>query len=118
MPAAAADSGRLLKQLPERENPIETEKRGEESAAASDRRRWELEAEAADLKLRVDESLARERRLVDRVLVSEAALESMKRADRELRGRLESYAAFHRDLERSLVWRAIQFVRRLAGRAW
>lgn len=105
------------RQLPERENPIETKERGEDEGA-SDRRRWELEAEAADLKLRVDESLARERRLVDRVLVSEAALESMKRADRELRGRLESYAAFHRDLERSLVWRAIQFVRRLAGRAW
>ncbi|MDQ5871089.1 MAG: hypothetical protein M3547_02650 [Acidobacteriota bacterium] len=71
-----------------------------------------------DLKFRLAESLARERRIVDRLLVTEAALESMKRADQELRGRLDRYAAFHRDLERSLVWRAIQFVRRLAGRAW
>jgi hypothetical protein len=42
----------------------------------------------------------------------------MKRSDLELRARLDRYSRFHRDLERSFVWRAIQFLRRLVGRAW
>lgn len=78
----------------------------------------ELEANAADLDLRLAESLARERRLVDRLVGADAELADMKRADFELRGRLDRYAAFHRDLQRSAAWRAIQFVRRLLGRAW
>jgi hypothetical protein len=71
-----------------------------------------------DLKLQVAESLARERRIRDRLLGAETALEEMKRADQDLRGRLDRYATFHRDLERSFVWRVIQSLRRLVGRAW
>jgi hypothetical protein len=78
----------------------------------------ELQAEAAELKLRLDENLARERRIVDRLLGSEAALVEMKRSDVELRARLDRYSQFHRDLERSFAWRAIQLLRRLVGRAW
>lgn len=71
-----------------------------------------------DLKFQVAESLARERRIVDRLLGAETALEEMKRANQDLRGRLDRYAIFHRDLERSFVWRVIQSLRRLVGRAW
>lgn len=82
------------------------------------RRSGELEAEASDLQLRLEENLARERRIVDRLLGTEAALAEMKRAELELRARLDRYSQFHRDLERSFVWRAIQFLRRLVGRSW
>ena len=78
----------------------------------------ELESEAADLRLRLSENIARERRIVDRLLGSETALAEMKRSDLELRARLDRYAQFHRDLERSFAWRAIQLLRRLVGRAW
>jgi hypothetical protein len=100
----------------ERGRSIASENLDEESRRA--RRAGELEAEAADLKLRLGENLARERRIVDRLLGTEAALAEMKRGDLELRARLDRYSQFHRDLERSLVWRAIQFLRRLVGRSW
>jgi hypothetical protein len=66
----------------------------------------------------VSESAERERRLVERLLRTEAALEEMKRSDGEQRARLERYARFHGDLERSLAWRTLQFFRRLIGREW
>jgi hypothetical protein len=100
----------------ERGHSIVSENLDEESRRA--RRFGELEAEAAELRLRLGENLARERRIVDRLLGTEAALAEMKRGDLELRARLDRYSRFHRDLERSFVWRAIQFLRRLVGRAW
>ncbi len=81
-------------------------------------REGEAEAEAADLRLRVQESLARERRLIERVLDAEERLNDALRNEHELRDQTERYATFHRAVERSTPWRLIQAVRKLLGREW
>ncbi|MBC8646790.1 MAG: hypothetical protein H7X85_06475 [Thermoanaerobaculia bacterium] len=73
---------------------------------------------AADMRLRVEESLARERRLVERTLEAEEKLEDTLRTEHELRQQIEKYATFHRAVERSGAWRLIQTLRRLLGREW
>jgi hypothetical protein len=76
------------------------------------------EAELADAKLRLKESLGRERALVERALKAEERLEDTLRNEHDLREQIARYAEFHRAVEHSLPWRAIQFLRGLAGRAW
>jgi hypothetical protein len=82
------------------------------------RRLGEVEAEVLDLTLKVQESLTRERRLLETVTELQEALEHNRRTEYELRGQIDRYAAFHRDLDRSWSWRALQFLRRLVGRRW
>jgi hypothetical protein len=82
------------------------------------KREGEAEAEAADLRLRVQESLARERRLIDRTLEAEEKLEDALHTEHELRQQIEKYATFHRAVERSAAWRVIQKLRGLLGREW
>ena len=76
------------------------------------------EARAADLKLRLEESLEREKRLVERALEAEEKLGDALQMEHELRESIGKYAAFHRALDRSLPWRALQGLRRLLGRDW
>jgi hypothetical protein len=76
------------------------------------------EAEAADLKLRLQESLEREKALIERALKAEERLEDTLRNEHDLREQIARYAEFHRAVTRSKPWRVIQFVRRLMGRAW
>lgn len=78
----------------------------------------ELEAERVDLRLRLKESLERERRLTELLREAEETLEDVPKTEHELRTQLENYAAFNRAVERSVAWRVIQFLRRLAGREW
>ncbi|MFN2387509.1 MAG: hypothetical protein ABR576_14715 [Thermoanaerobaculia bacterium] len=82
------------------------------------RRAGMAEARAADLKLRLDESLEREKRLVERAIEAEVKLEDALHMEHELRESLGRYTAFHRALGRSLPWRALQAFRRLLGRDW
>jgi predicted O-linked N-acetylglucosamine transferase (SPINDLY family) len=82
------------------------------------KRQGEAEAEAADLKLRVQESLARERRLIERTLEAEEKLEDALHTEHELRQQIQKYATFHRAVERSAAWRVIQKLRGLLGREW
>jgi hypothetical protein len=82
------------------------------------RRAGVAEARAADLKLRLEESLEREKRLVERALEAEEKLGDALQTEHELRESMGRYAAFHRALGRSLPWRALQGVRRLLGRDW
>lgn len=82
------------------------------------RRTGIAEARAADLKLRLEESLEREKRLVQRALDAEEKLDDALHVEHELRESIGRYAAFHRALGRSLPWRALQTLRRLLGREW
>ena len=86
--------------------------------AAAARRAGIAEARAADLKLRLEESLEREKLLVERALEAEEKLEDALQAEHDLRESIGKYAAFHRALDRSLPWRALQGLRRLLGRDW
>jgi hypothetical protein len=76
------------------------------------------EAEAADLKLRVKESLEREKRLFARATRAEQRLEEALRNEHELRTQIERLTNFHRAVERSAPWRLIQLARGLLGRRW
>jgi hypothetical protein len=78
----------------------------------------EIEAEIADLKLRLRESQEREKRLVERVFLAEERLEDALSTEHELRIQIHRYAEFNRDVKRSRPWRMIQFLRRLVGREW
>lgn len=82
------------------------------------RRFGATEAEAADLRLQLKESLQREKRLLERALQAEEGLEDALRNEHDLREQIERYAQYHRAVERSRPWRALQFLRRLAGREW
>ena len=75
-------------------------------------------AEAADLRLRLEESLERERRLIERTLEAEENWNEALADEHELRTQIAAYTAFHRAVERSGAWRLIQFVRSLFGRRW
>jgi FkbM family methyltransferase len=83
-----------------------------------DRSVTELETEVADLRVRVEEGLARESRLGEAALQLQHTIERAAAAERALRSEIERYAAYHRALERSAGWRIVQFLRRLAGREW
>lgn len=85
---------------------------------AAARRQGEAEAEVLDLTLRLKESLTRERRLLESLEEMREALEFVGQTERELRIQIERYATYHRAVERSFAWRAVQFLRRLVGRAW
>jgi hypothetical protein len=85
---------------------------------AEPRRAGVIEAEAADLRLAVKEGLEREKRLLERALRAEEALEDAERNDHDLRDQIELFAQYNRAVEQSLPWRAIQFLRRLVGRKW
>jgi chromosome segregation ATPase len=76
------------------------------------------EAEAADLRLRLKESLERERRLSELLRQAEEELSDVPRNEQELRQQIEEYAAFHRAVEHSFPWRILQLLRRLVGREW
>jgi hypothetical protein len=85
---------------------------------AAARRQGEAEAEVLDLKLRLKESLTRERRLLETLEEMREALDFVGQTERELRVQIERYATYHRAVERSFAWRTVQFLRRLVGRAW
>ena len=76
------------------------------------------EAEAADLRLRLKESLERERRLTELLRQAEEELSDVPRTEFELRHQIDNYAAFHHAVEKSLPWRVLQLLRRLVGREW
>ena len=82
------------------------------------RRTGTAEGRAADLTLRLEESLEREKRLVQRALEAEEKLDDALHVEHELRESIGRYAAFHRALGRSFPWRALQTFRRLLGRDW
>jgi hypothetical protein len=78
----------------------------------------EAQAELADLRLRLQESLAREQALLQRTLEAEEHLEDALGTEHDLRSQIERYARFHRDISHSRAWRMIQRVRRVFGREW
>lgn len=88
-----------------------------ESGTAAERL-GRTEAEAADLRLRLKESLERERRLSELLRQAEEELSDVPRNEHELRKQIDNYAAFNRAVERSFPWRILQLLRRLAGREW
>lgn len=77
-----------------------------------------IEAELADMRLRLKESQEREKRLVDRVFLAEERLDDALSTEHELRIQIHRYAEFNRAVQRSRPWRIIQFLRRLVGREW
>ena len=81
-------------------------------------RAGEIEAELFDLKLKVQESQEREKRLAERTSVAEERLEDALSKEHDLRIQIHRYAEFNRALKKSRPWRMIQFLRRLAGREW
>lgn len=91
---------------------------GQAEPAAQARRLGEAEAEVAHLRLAVEESLARERRLIERALGAEQALDDALTVEHDLREQIGRYAQFHDAIRRSRPWRAIQFFRRFVGREW
>lgn len=90
----------------------------EDDPLAEAKRLGEVEAELADLRLRLKESLARERRLLETTIEFQEALEQTGRVEYDLRLQIERYAAYHRAVERSSAWRLVQFLRSLVGRKW
>lgn len=90
----------------------------EPPSLAEARRLGEAEAEIVDLTLKLEENLARERRLLETIMELQEGVEHLRRTESELRAQLERYATFHRDLERSWGWRILQSVRQLVGRRW
>jgi hypothetical protein len=81
-------------------------------------RAGEIEAEIADLRLRLSESQEREKRLVERVFTAEELLGDALSTEHELRIQIQRYAEFNRAVQKSRPWRMIQFLRRLVGREW
>jgi hypothetical protein len=78
----------------------------------------DMDAQLADLKLRVQESLEREQRLIDRAFEAEERLADELSTEHELRTQIARYAGFYNALQRSKPWKVIQFFRRLLGREW
>lgn len=76
------------------------------------------EAEAADLKLRLEETIAREQRLLEWAQAMQENIEDAERNEHDLREQIERFARFHQDVERSFPWRMAQRIRRLLGREW
>jgi acetyl-CoA carboxylase carboxyltransferase component len=81
-------------------------------------RAGEIEAEVADLRLRLKESQEREKRLVERVFTAEELLDDALSTEHDLRTQIHRYSEFNRAVEKSRPWRMIQFLRRLVGREW
>ena len=90
----------------------------EDTRTGTAARAGEIEAEIADLKLRLKESQEREKRLVERVFEAEERLDDALSTEHELRIQIQRYAEFNRAVQRSRPWRMIQFLRRLVGREW
>ena len=76
------------------------------------------EADVVDLRLKVRESLDREKRLLERTRRAEEGLEDALRNEHDLRDQIERLTQFHRAVEHSAPWRVIQFLRSLVGRKW
>lgn len=98
------------------------------------------EAEAAELRLLLEESLAREQRWMEKALRAEKAIEEVRLSEQQsslwralnLEEELETtragrahaeaerqrLSAYHRAVERSKGWRLIQFFRGLFGKRW
>jgi hypothetical protein len=100
---------------PRRPSPIENRVENDPGAPA---RQGAAEAEAADLRLRLQESHGRERLLRERALRAEERLEDALRNEHDLRGQIDRFSEFHRAVVRSAPWRVIQFLRGLVGRKW
>ena len=64
------------------------------------------------------QSQAREKRLLQRATKAEERLEDALRNEHDLRDQIERLMKFHRAVERSAPWRAIQALRGLVGRKW
>jgi hypothetical protein len=101
---------------PERGGPLNGVNGKAENEMAA--RAGEIEAEVADLLLRLKESQEREKRLVERVFTAEELLDDALSTEHELRIQIQRYAEFNRAVEKSRPWRMIQFLRRLVGREW
>lgn len=91
---------------------------GAGSNATSAARAGEIEADVADLRLRLKESQEREKRLAEQVFLAEERLEDALSTEHELRIQIHRYADFQRALQKSRPWRMIQLLRRLVGREW
>jgi hypothetical protein len=77
-----------------------------------------LEAQVAELKLRLRESHEREKRLMEQAFLAEENLQKALSLEHDLRTQLHRYAEFNQSVKRSKAWRTIQFLRRLVGREW
>jgi hypothetical protein len=104
-----AGGGESLSRIERIEGNVETELAARLGAA---------EAELADLKLRVSESLEREQRLIERVFEAEEKFYDALAMEHELRKHISHYVRFQKDLQSSRPWRMIQLLRRLVGREW
>jgi hypothetical protein len=114
-----------LKERIQKNSPVRTAGRGGpligaegDAGTGTAARAGEIEAETADLELRLKESQEREKRLVERVFVAEERLDDALSTEHELRIQIQRYAEFNRDVQGSRPWRMIQFLRRLVGREW
>jgi hypothetical protein len=76
------------------------------------------EADAADLALRLKESQAREKRLIQRAVAAEERLGEALRDEHELRDQIDRLVRFNRAVERSVAWKGLQAARSLLGRKW
>lgn len=76
------------------------------------------EAQAADLRLKLQEGFEREKRLAERALTAEEKLEDAMRNEHDLRDQIDRLATFNRSVEQSAAWRWIQLLRGLVGRRW
>jgi hypothetical protein len=103
-----------------RRQPVSaTDPAGTDARRVADaRKQGEAEAEVVDLGLKVQESLTRERRLLETVTELQETVEHLRRVESDVRAELDRHVAFHRDLEKSLGWRVLQSLRRLVGRGW
>lgn len=109
------DKSQLVDHLAERERQVADL---QNARAGLERHAMDLEAARAALLDRVTQ-VEREKEMLERnIQESSKSLEDSRRTEQELRLQVERYAAFHRALERSVVWRIVQYLRRLVGRAW
>ena len=77
-----------------------------------------IEAELADLRLRCEESHAREKVLAERLARAEKAHTMATQFAHEREREVERDAAHVRAIDESLAWRFVQAVRGIFGRAW
>ncbi|MEO8348438.1 MAG: hypothetical protein ABI610_05955 [Acidobacteriota bacterium] len=113
------DSGKAPVAAGGRSQPVSSDYASPESRRLAEaRKQGEAEAEVVDLGLKLQESMTRERRLLETVTELQETVEHLRRVESEVRSQLDRHVAFHRDLERSLGWRILQSLRRLVGRGW
>jgi hypothetical protein len=78
------------------------------------------EGELFDLRLREQETRQRERRLTEMLWVPGGSPSSRHNEAEiaRLRGQIDELSDYHKAVEKSAAWRAIQSLRGLFGRAW